>query len=96
MQNSMVVFTFSILYQKHPFFYRLYDLMGVETLKQAAVVNILYDNMILYFVAVSAPVDCFCTLPEKLLNNLKPKQTFYESIFCLKIINCQILIELFI
>ena len=38
-------------------------------------------------------MDCFCTLPEKLLNNLKPKQTFYESIFCLKIINCQILME---
>ena len=58
-----------LFYTEITIFYCLCDRTELE--------NQLSSKRLFHFVAVSASMDCFCGMPSKFLNDLKPKQTFY-------------------
>ena len=92
MQNSMVVFPFSVFYWKHPFF-----TVSVTVWEWRLWNRQLLSTWLFYLVVVSVYMECFCALPWKLLNNLTCEQTFCFTWinFLPKSYNCQILIQLF-
>ena len=110
----MVVFTFSVLDRKHPFWANLFQQIRIVSLSWNLIPRLirisrihcwrslflvytksiffyclcdrteveiwnrqLWSTRLFYFVVASASAHCFCALPLKFLNNLKPKQTFH-------------------
>ena len=85
MRNSVEVFTFSVLYRKHPFWRtKIKEAWVLSPRLYRSQNRQLPSTLPFHFVVLGASMDCFYALPFWIIQKVNKLFISYEASFCLK------------